>query len=67
MVSDVFPDDMTFNKVVKEVLTGCGGGVGESGNSLVPTHPQAKRTQAGLVLAWKEQAGEAEGAGLRRS
>ena len=67
VVSDVFPDDMTFNKVVKEVLTGCGGGVGEAGNSLVPTHPQAKRTQAGLVLAWKEHAGEAEGAGLRRS
>ena len=44
MVSDVFPDDMTFNEVVKEMLTGCRGGVGETGNSLVPTHPQAKRT-----------------------
>lgn len=54
MVRDVFPDNMTFNEVVKEVLTGYGGGVGEAGNSLVPTHPQAKRTRAGLVLAWKE-------------
>lgn len=66
VVSDTFPDDMTFNKVVKEVLTGYGGGVGEAENSLVPTHPQANRTRVGLVLAWKEQAGEAEGAGLRR-
>lgn len=40
---------MTFNKVVKEVLTGYGGGVGEAGNSLVPTHPQANRTRVGLV------------------
>ena len=60
---------MTFNEVVKEVLTGYGEGVGEVGNRLVPTHPQAKRTRAGLVLAWKERLERQKGldyAGARR-